>query len=386
MRLSNAIVIGAGIGGLTSAIALARQGVAVTVLERADALREVGAGLQVSPNGLRVLKRLGVTRGLERRAVRARSISLRRFEDEREITCIDLSARTAPYLFVHRADLIAALAMVAKEHNVSFEFDAAVASVTSGPVAEVTMVNGGKRRTELVVGADGLHSVARAAVGEKAKARFTGQVAWRATVPNDIGHPPEARVTMGPKRHVVSYPLRAGQFVNIVAVEERKEWTEDGWHHLDDAENLRAAFGDFTGDAAKLLDAVEQPAIWGLHRHPVAKKWYADGIALVGDAAHPMLPFLAQGANMALEDAWVLADALEHAPIDQALINYQARRIDRVKKVVAAAQKNAQHYHYRPGPVRWVAHSGMSLISKVAPGSLINAFNWLYGYDVGTDS
>jgi salicylate hydroxylase len=384
MGLSNAIVVGAGIGGLAAAVALARRGVAVTVLEQADAIREVGAGLQVSPNGLAVLRGLGLEKRLIARcAVRGKAVVMKAHDSDADVARLNLTKLPAgqSYYFVHRADLIGVLALAARENNVSFEMGVKVRSVTPRDPPQLALDDGTTRRAELIVCADGIHSCARAALNGADEPFFTGQVAWRATVPNTMGHADVAMVTMGPARHLVSYPIKDGKMVNLVAVEERKEWAEEGWNHPDDPANLRAAFAGFGGMAAEMIKAVEAPTLWGLHRHPVASVWQMDGVALLGDAAHPTLPFLAQGANMALEDAWVLAETVLAGSVE-ALPQYQSKRIDRVRRVIKAAEGNAWRYHLRPGPMRFLAHTALRLGSRFAPGRMLGAFDWLYGMDV----
>lgn len=382
MQINNAIVIGAGIGGLTVAAALANRGVAVTLVERAQRIREVGAGLQVTPNGMAVLRALGLSNAVERRAVAAQAVVLRPFDQDAPVARLDLRGHRQQYLFVHRSDLIDILDTAARQANVSMELGAEVASVLPGPTPTLKMADGSTRRAELIVGADGLHSIARGALNGADAPQFTGQVAWRATVPNTMNHPNEAHVTMGAGRHVVSYPLRGGKLVNLVAVEERSDWAEEGWSHPDDPAHMRAAFAGFGGLAGDVLQAADKVLLWGLHKHPVAPVWHKDGVALLGDAAHPTLPFLAQGANMALEDAWVLADCLRNAKASEALASYQAQRAPRVRKVVDAASRNAWRYHLKPGPVRFAAHTAMRTISRIAPSRMIGAFDWLYDVDV----
>lgn len=384
MNISNAVVVGGGIGGLAVAAALARGGVAVTVLEQATALREVGAGLQVSPNGLAVLRALGLEAGLRtKEAVQGQAVVLRDFANGAEVARLPLDRlpKTQRYFFVHRTDLIDLLAGAAKRANVTFEMGAQVASIRPGKVPQVQMTDGSTRRAELVVAADGIHSVARPALNGPDRAVFSGQVAWRAVVPNEINHPPAAQVHMGAGRHLVSYPLRGGRLINLVAVEERDGWAAEGWYHADDPSNVKNAFSGFGGEAARMIDAVKDVTLWGLHLHPVASVWQQQGVALLGDAAHPTLPFLAQGANMALEDAWVLADQAMHGQGDW-LAGYQQRREARVRRVIGAAEKNAQRYHMRAGPMRSLAHLGLKLGSRLAPSQMLGAFNWLYGHDV----
>lgn len=384
MRISNAIVLGGGIGGLAAAAALARHGVAVTLLEQAESLREVGAGLQVSPNGVAVLKALGLDHQLQiKGAVKGKAVVLRDFAAGAPVARLDLARLRPdqPYYFLHRADLIDMLAGAAKRHNVTFELGAQVASIRPGGIPKVQMTDGSLRRAELIVAADGIHSVARPVLNGPDAAAFSGQVAWRATIPNTMAHPDEAHVHMGPGRHLVSYPLRGGDLINLVAVEERDAWAAEGWNHADDPAHLRAAFDGFGGRAAEMVAAVDQVTLWGLHLHPVAATWQAGGIALLGDAAHPTLPFLAQGANMALEDAWALA-ACAAAGEGDWLARYQALRRPRAERVIRAAGRNAWRYHLRPGPVRALSHVGLRLASRFAPGRMLGAFDWLYGYDV----
>ncbi|KZY02653.1 MULTISPECIES: FAD-dependent monooxygenase [unclassified Sulfitobacter] len=385
MKTSSVIVVGGGVGGLATAALLGRQGMAVTLVEQAPRFSDIGAGLQVSPNGLRVLRAMGLETPLRQRgAVEARAVVLQNGENGRTVARLDL-AKAGPegrYLFAHRAGLIEVLADAARRANVTFDLGRQVASVRPGALPQIQMTDGTIRRAEVVVAADGIHSVARPVLNGADTARFTGQVAWRATVADPGDHPPEVHVHMGAGRHLVSYPIKGGALINLVAVEERDRWAAEGWTHADDPAHLREAFAGFTGRAADLLSAVEKVTLWGLHSHPVAAQWQQGGVALLGDAAHPTLPFLAQGANMALEDAWVLADCLTRQERDTALRQYQARRADRVARVVQAAERNAWRYHLAPGPLRWGAHAALRIASRAAPGRMTGAFDWLYAHDV----
>ncbi|MBV6638664.1 MAG: FAD-dependent monooxygenase [Mameliella sp.] len=377
-------IIGAGIGGLTAALALRARGAEVRILEQADAIREVGAGIQVSPNGFRVIEALGLGEGFRAISVVGRAVSLREARG-REVLRLDLTRLPAEqsYRFVHRADLVDLLAGQARAAGIRVRLLQKVREVMPGTPPRVALCNGDATGAELVIGADGLHSVLRPVLNGEADPFFTGQVAWRAVVPNTVGHPPEARVHMGPGRHMVSYPLRGGDQVNVVAVEERRGWVEESWSHQDAGDNLRAAFAGFGGMVPGLLAGADQPGLWGLFRHPVARVWHGAGVVLLGDAAHPTLPFLAQGANMAMEDAWVLADALSEAPdMASALACYQHRRRDRVVRVIEAANGNAWKYHLRNPLVRGVAHLGLGVVGRLAPGRMLHQFDWFYGHDV----
>ena len=379
--IRSAIVIGGGIAGMATAAVLGRMGVSVTVLEQAPALKEVGAGLQISPNGLCVLRALGLEPELIKRgAVRGQAVSLRDYRRTGEVARLDLQRLTPDqaYYFVHRADLLDVMAGAARRASADIQLNQSVIEVRTGDLPEVVFERGETLRAELIVGADGVHSVARSVLNPQSTAFFTKQVAWRAIVPNVVSQPAEARVFMGPGKHIVAYPLRDGDYVNLVAVEERDGWQDEGWHQSGDPSQLREVFADFTGDAAHLLNAVKDVSVWGLFRHPIANHWHGDGVALVGDAAHPMLPFMAQGANMALEDAWVLGGSLKAGNI----ASYQTQRAPRVAKVVKTTQGNAKRYHLRNGPVRLATHLGLKTISKVAPSLMLRPFDWLYRHDV----
>lgn len=379
------VVLGGGIGGLTAAIALAQRGAMVTVLEQAEALKEVGAGIQISPNGGVVLSALGLGTALEARSVTATAVELLDYRKERLITRLDLQKRAAkhPYLFVHRADLIDILSQAARSADVKVRLLQKGISVTPGKRPVVHLSNGDQVSADVVIAADGLHSVARPALNGTLAPFFTRQVAWRAIVPNVTAQPNVARLYMGPKRHLVCYPLRGGEQLNLVAVEERGAWAEEGWSHRDTPRNLQAAFADFGPNVQRLLAEVTDVGLWGLFRHLVAPIWAKGGVALLGDAAHPTLPFMAQGAVMAIEDAWVLADSLAGAEdIDAGLALYQSRREERVRKIVDTASGNARKYHLSWPPLRFAAHTGMRLAGAVAPGALMAQFDWIYHHDV----
>jgi salicylate hydroxylase len=377
-------VIGGGIGGLAAALAAARHGAQVTVLEQAPEIAEVGAGIQISPNGWAVLKALGLDQSVAAAATRLTAVRLRDFRRGAQVFTMPLSRADRPFHAVHRADLIDILAAACLEAGVSIRLNTRVEAVeVDGVETVLTLADTMPERHGLTFAADGIHSPARAALNPKSRAYFTGQVAWRATVPDAGSLAAEAHVFMGPGRHLVRYPLRQGRLINIVAVEERDAWGPEGWHHTDDPEALRRAFTDFCPELRSLLDRVEAVHLWGLFRHPVAPVWTQGHLALLGDAAHPTLPFLAQGANMALEDAWSLVAALASDPdTADALATYAQLRRPRAARIVQAAEANATNYHLRPGPWRFAAHSALRLAQRVAPHAVTGRFEWLHGHDV----
>jgi salicylate hydroxylase len=382
-------VLGAGVAGLAAALALALRGARVTVLDQADAIREVGAGLQISPNGAAVLRALGLGEALAAAGVAAQAVQLIDGLTGRGVARLNLAALRPgqEYRFLHRADLIDLLLDGASAAGVTLQLHSRVQAVDlGGPHPVLTLAEGTRVEAPLLIGADGLRSLVRSALNGAGQPAFTRQVAWRALIPCDPGAPPVAEVHMGPGRHLVSYPLRGGTLRNLVAVEERDAWADEGWTLRDGSTSLHRAFQGFSPRVRGWLAEVKDPWLWGLFRHPVAGVWGRamgqGGVAILGDAAHPTLPFLAQGANMALEDAWVLAHALSsHDTVEAALLAYQAARQPRCRRIVAAANGNARAYHLSGLP-KLIGHTGLRTIGRVAPGLLLKRYDWLYGHDV----
>ena len=380
-------VLGAGVAGLAVARALALRGAAVTVVEQAGAIAEVGAGLQVSPNGAAVLRGLGLGTALEAVALRAEAVALCDGTTGNVVTRLEVG-RLVPdqgYHFVHRADLIEILRQGAVEAGVTLRLGVRVEAVSLDGLRAVVGLQDGAEDCDLLIGADGLHSPTRAALNGGSAPFFTHQVAWRALIAGD-GGPDVAEVHMGPGRHLVSYPLRGGSLRNIVAVEERQAWAEESWALRDDPMDLRRAFASFSPRVRGWLDQVEDVWLWGLFRHEVARVWQRalpqGGVAILGDAAHPTLPFLAQGACMALEDAWVLAASLAGSDnLAAGLAAYEAARRPRCVRIVQAANANARLYHLG-GVARPLAHLALHLGGQIAPRAVLGRFDWLYGHDV----
>jgi len=372
------LVIGGGIGGLTGALAFARTGAAVTLIEQAARLTDIGAGIQITPNGAVVLAALGLEPAAAALGVRAMAVAPIDGKSGRRLARFDLSRLSgAPYRFFHRATLIGMLADAALMAGVAVRLGARV--VATGPGPQVLLADGAVIAADLVIGADGVHSVLRSALNPGQTASFTGQTAWRSVITADA--PPEARIWLLPGRHVVTYPLQGG-LLNIVTVRAQAAWAAEGWTHPDMPAALQVAFADACPELRAILAQITQTRLWGLFRHPVATHWHDGARVLLGDAAHPTLPFLAQGANLALEDAFVLARACNNAAtLAQALARYQVLRVPRVTRAIAAAQMNAGRYHLA-GPRRVLAHLGLRVVGLAAPGAFLRQLDWLYGHDV----
>ena len=364
-------IAGGGIGGLTAALAFVRSGAQVDIYEQAPAISEVGAGLQLTPNGNRVLAALGIDAAVIDASITAKAIEPMDALTGRRVTRFDVSNFAEHrYRFFHRAELIDLLLDCCQSAGAKLRVNQRV------DTADLD--------ADLVIGAEGIHSGTRSALNGAQDAEFTGQVAWRALIPAKEADP-IARIWMAPRRHLVTDPVyhpNHGQLLNIVAVQERQQWASEGWAHIDDPGNLRHAFRDAAPEIKENLAQIETVNLWGLFRHPVAEVWAKDNVCILGDAAHPTLPFLAQGANLAIEDAYILARCCSDAQdIPAALARYQQLRKPRVRRAIAAANANATKYHLS-GFARTVAHNGLKLMGKVAPNYFIGRMNWLYDYDV----
>lgn len=359
-------VIGGGLGGLCAALCFRRLGAEVVVFEAAANFGEVGAGIQLSSNGLRVLRALGLDPGSE---LLSKGLTLNDHFGRR-VAILPNGPRREVRLF-HRADLMALL-----EHGVR------QAGVEIRLGEEVSPEN--VPQADLVIAADGVRSKFRAMVSpETAKPEFTGQSAWRALV-----EPPKpiieagVNVYMGPGRHVVLYPVRGGRLLNLVAGEDTAEELAEGWRQGVPREALQERFADFAGPIPELLQRVTKVHRWGLYNHSLPRRWSNGNVVLLGDAAHAMLPYLAQGACAAFEDAYALSRAWANfKDVDEALGEYEKTRAPRVSRVMKEARANATRFHHSNTVARIFGHAALRAASRIAPGAIARRFDWLYDFD-----
>jgi len=389
-----ALIAGGGIGGLASAIALRLRGWDVCVLEQAPALREIGAGLQISPNGWRVLEALGVAPLLQSTLFEPQAIEMRIGRSGAPVFRLPMRGYAqqrwgAPYIHIHRADLVAALA----QRLTGLQGDA----ISTGHVvqgfaqtadsATLRMTDATEQTGDIVIGADGLHSVIRTQMLGPDTPRYTGNVAWRAVVPVAAlgAHPPPetACVWVGHKRHAVTTRLRAGTVANFVGMVETAEPAPESWR----ATGSRAdAHADFAGWAPRIATLIERAPVlhrWALFDRAPLPRWHTGRVALMGDAAHPMLPSMAQGAVQALEDAWVLAAALDrHGTPDAAFAAYYAGRIARTARVQKGSAANARLFHHATPLGRWGFYAPMAIAARLSPAAFHARQDWVYRHDV----
>ncbi len=390
--MSEALIAGGGIAGMAAALALAREGWRVTICEEAAAPAEVGAGLQISPNAAKVLRWLGVLDAVAAVAFRPRAAQMRDGRSGARIYHAALAATAearwgASYLHVHRAHLLAALTGAARQAGADIRGGTRVEGYVLRPEGPALKLAGGEVLPgDLVIGADGIRSAVRDQLDGPEEPDFIGQIAWRGTIPAgrlpDGLVAPDATVWAGPGRHLVTYYLRGGSLVNFVAVEERAEWTAEGWSTPGDPDQLRRAFTGWHGDVTGLLDHVEETFLWGLFGRPEQVRWVDGPLVLIGDAAHPMLPFMAQGAAMALEDVAVLVRELQGGgDLADALLAHEERRWPRVARVQQRSLDNGRFFHKRSGIARRGHWGLVSAVSQFAPGLAAGQLDWLYGHD-----
>ncbi|GGB61576.1 MULTISPECIES: FAD-dependent monooxygenase [Henriciella] len=385
-----ALIAGAGIGGLTAGLALARQGWAVHILEAASGFREVGAGLQLGPNAVKVLSALGVSDAVRAVAFEPEALELRLGRSGRPVFRIPLDEAGwgAPYYHVHRADLVETLAAeLLKTGQAEIRFGTRAEQYsTDGDQPQLKLDSGAILSGSLIVGADGIHSRLRAQIAGPDAPRFTGNVAWRATVPIerlDRLPPPTACVWAGKGRHAVTYRVRNGELANFVGVVERSDWTTESWTEKGSKAEALADFAGWDLTITELINKADSHFRWALFDRNPLQRWTDGPVALLGDACHPMLPFQAQGAAMAIEDAWVLADSLKTAgDVSAGLARYEARRMHRTTRMQAASRANMGLFHRRSALARLGTYGPMWLAGSVAPGFVRSRLDWIYAHDV----
>ena len=355
------VIAGAGIGGLTAAANLLQAGHDVTIFEQASELSEIGAGLQLSANATHVLHHLGLGPALAEVGVRPGAYVFRLHDTGEEIHRFALSdehekLHGAPYYQVHRADvhmLLAAKVLELKCDAIRLNCKV-VGFEESDDKVKLRLADGTAVQGDLLIGADGLKSVICQQLNGSIPATYTGDAAWRITVP--VERLPQnfmaqvMMVWMGPGRHVVAYYLRAGALLNFVGLVETDEVSEESWTARFPWERFKADFAGWHGDVQTIIDAADRQGCyrWSLHYRPTIRNWITRRAALLGDAVHPTLPYLAQGACMAIEDGAVLTRALDQAAsIADALQLYQRNRVDRTVKIVNQSTANRTLFHLR---------------------------------------
>ncbi len=380
------LIVGGGIGGLSAALSCARQGFDVEVFEQASALGEVGAGIQLSPNCVRVLHDLGLESALRDVAFLPDGTEMRDWKSGAVLSSTELGDYAVreygmPYYHVHRADLMSVLAeAVADAEKICLRTNAAVTGVHDADGKPSVVLRDGTAAGDVVVGADGIHSVVRQELFGAEAPTFTGNVAWRGLVPVDRLPQglirPMATAWWGPGKHFVHYYVRRGALVNCVCVVEKEGWEIESWTEKGDHAELKSDFAGWHETIETLIDRMDPDSCfkWALFDRPPMDKWGKGAVTLLGDACHPTLPFMAQGAAMAIEDGAVLARCLASGgDIAESLQKYEDLRRDRTARIQKGSRRNADIFH-----ARGLKAMARNLVAKRAAGKTLD---WVFRYD-----
>jgi len=387
------LIAGAGIGGLTAALALLRRGIDVDVYEQAGELKEVGAGLQLSANGTRVFHLLGVGEALRALSCEAAGKEVRLWGTGETWKLFDLGAESIarygfPYFTVYRPDLLAVLVDAVRREKpdaihlgmrcIGFDEDA-------GSV-ELEFETGKSTGADALVGADGVHSPIRQSLFGPDRPSFTGIVAWRGIVPMERLPARMARLIatnwIGPGGHIVHYPLRGGRLMNFVGVLERSDWQVESWSTKGTRDEVLADFRGWHEDVQTLIRNIDTPYKWALMVREPMPRWTRGRVTLLGDACHSMLPMLAQGAVMAIEDGYILARCLAEQDVETALVRYERARRDRTRRAVEGSAANATRFH---NPQLADSVEAKQYVDREwAEARIAERYEWLFRYDVTT--
>ncbi|HEX6527349.1 MAG TPA: FAD-dependent monooxygenase [Streptosporangiaceae bacterium] len=383
-------VVGGGIGGLATAAFLHREGLACTVYEQASELKEVGAGLVIAPNAARLLRRLGVLDAFARRAVRLETgWEFRRWQDGTILSAEDLYA-SCERLYgehtytAHRADLLETLKTLIP--NGSLRLSARLLSLdpdgSDGPV--LRFASGETTRADVVIGADGIHSVVRGTLASPAPPAYSGLCAFRALVPAEkapeFARRPAQTLWLGPGHHLVHYPVSAGKLINLVAFAPAGDYTTESWTATATIGEFLAEFDGWDPRLAALIGAAGTPGRWALLDRAPLTRWSHGPVTLLGDAAHPMFPFFAQGAAQAMEDAAVLARCLAECAAGgsgwpSALRRYESLRLPRTTRLQEVSHARAHANHLTDGPEQQARDSSFAAADPLVANA------WIYSYD-----
>ena len=387
-------IAGAGIGGLTAALALLEKGFDVDVYEQAPQLGEVGAGFQVSANGTRVLYALGLGDEIEAVAGRPEGKEIRIWNTGAATKLFDLGAESVerygfPYLMFYRPDLHDVLAGAVRQRKPdAIHLDSACAGFEQDESGvTLKLANGGTVACDALIGADGVHSAIRQGLFGPDRPEFTGCMAWRGVIP--VERLPKGLVKplgtnwVGPGGHVIHYYLRRGELLNFVGILERDDWQVESWSAKGTHAEIAADFAGWHDTIHTMIRNIETPFKWALMGREPMPRWSVGRVSLLGDACHPMLPFLAQGAVMALEDALVLARCLDAwDEVETALARYDGARNERTAKVVRGSAENITRFH---NPTLADPDKATDFVAgQWEPERVAERYDWLFVYDATT--
>ena len=371
------------------------MGCDVEVYEQAPELKEVGAGLQLSANGTRALYALGVGEELKALSCEASAKEIRLWNTGETWKLFDLGSVSIerygyPYLTVYRPDLLDALASAVGRHRAQAIHvgSKGLGFIQDADRVQLRLDDGSSVSGDVLIGADGVHSMVRQVLFGQDKPQFTGIIAWRGIVPMERLPPHMARMVgvnwVGPGGHFVHYPLRAGKVMNFVGARERADWRVESWSARGTTEELAADFAGWHGEVQELIRNIPVPYKWALMVRPPMERWTVGRVTLLGDACHSMVPFLAQGAVMAIEDGFMLGRALGtlDGDIPSRLERYENARRERTRRAVAGSADNITRFHNRA--LADPARAREYVEREWAGANVASRYEWLFTYDVAT--
>jgi len=394
-RKPRVVIIGGGIGGLTAALALSRRGIETSVYEQASALNDIGAGIQIAPNAVKTYRALGIEAALHAIGFETENQVIRSWRSGRIISkqprkSVMRMRFGAPYYTVHRADLLDVLGRSLPAGCVHLGAHCiAIAADGRGPVAR--FADGSEIEADVIVGADGIHSVVRAGLFGAESPRFTGCICWRGLVPIDavpqgLGIS-DGTAWWGPHGHIVHYPVRRGELMNFVAHHDSAAWTSESWTTECDKSELLEAYEAWNEALLQLINRSDRYYKWALYDRDPLDCWSKGRITLLGDAAHAMLPYLAQGACMAIEDGYVLAESIARSPEDltAALALYETLRLSRTRRTVLGSRFRARENHLASPWKRLYRDAKIAIRDRFNSDSTSFRAAWLYDYDAAAE-
>ena len=394
MRPLKVTVIGGGIGGLTVASALIARGIAVELYEQTEELTPIGAGIQLTPNAVKVLRALSLEAGFRESGFFPRATVGYDWRSGKVVFRTPLAGDCdrlygAPYVQIHRADLQRILCEKLPSTTVRLG-KRCVAVRDNGNSAAARFADGSEVEADLVIAADGIRSVARTTLFTEGTPRFTGNICWRSVIPFDQPDydlvAPNNAIWFGPHGHVVTYYVKGGKAVNLVACLETETWTEESWNARSTTAELRAAYSGWHAKLQRLFERAHEVFKWGLFDREPMQSWTIGRVTLLGDSAHPMLPYLSQGAAMAMEDGLVLARMLAEnsGDVEQALRRYEAIRIPRTARVQLTSRAQGQKNHLTSPWARLRRDFVYRFRNLINPQSTGLKAGWVYEYDAAS--
>ena len=392
---SGTLIVGGGIGGLVTALALIESGHEVVVFEQASEIKEIGAGLQIAANGFKVFEALGIADKMLEVAAIPSGKAIRMWNTGRTWPLFDLADQSverygAPYAMFHRADLHKVLAEAIESRRPgTLQVRSQLTHVMQDDLSVSIELSDGRRHIGgMLIAADGVHSTVRHLLFGDSRPQFTGMMAWRGMIPVELlpGHLAEPVGTnwIGPGRHVIHYPVRRGELINFVGIVERDDWQVESWTERGSIEECARDFDGWHDDIQTMIRSIETPFKWALMGRDPMPEWTVGRVALLGDACHPTLPFLAQGAGMAIEDGLVLARCVAaHAGNPtEALRLFEATRLPRTSKIVMGSAENGRRFH---NPALADVEGAEAYVdAQFEPELVRQRYDWIFDYDART--